>query len=78
MLTGRLKNELIGVKLKVVTNYLINNNPIIHDYLIYAVYPHCVSAIRFAENGTQVTRSFSEGDLVTMGVLSGRAMNERE
>ena len=72
MSTGRLKKDLIGLKLTVVTNYLVNDRPLVHEYIIYAVYPYCVSAVRFTENGGKVVRSFSKGDLVTMGVINGR------
>ena len=71
MLTGRLKRDLIGVELKVVTDYIVDDQPIVHRYTIYAVYPRCVSAIRFAENGTKIIRSFSVGDLVVMGIIKG-------
>lgn len=78
MLTGRLKNELIGARLKVVTEFLVNDEPLIYDYVVYAVYPYCVSAFRIAESGVMVTRSFSIGDLVTMGIIKGGGIKNEE
>ena len=78
MLTGRLKNELIGAKLKVITNYLVNEKPLIYDYVVYAVYPYCVSAFRITESGAIITQSFSIGDLVTMGILEGGGVKNEE
>ncbi len=78
MLTGQLKNELIGAKLKVITEFLVNDEPLIYDYIVYAVYPYCVSAFRIAESGAIITQSFSIGDLVTMGILKGGGIKNEE
>ena len=78
MLTGRLKKELIGAELKVVTKYLVDDQPVVHHYTIFAVHPCCVSAIRFAENGTKIIRSFSIGDLVVMGIIEGGGKRDEE
>lgn len=67
---GRLKKELIGLELKVVSKYVDeHNNPIVERYTIIDVYSHCVLALRIAESGAEIMQSFSEGDLVTMGTI---------
>ena len=67
---GRLRRELIGLELKVVSKYVDeHDNPIVERYTIIDVYPHCVLALKIAESGAEIMQSFSVGDLITMGTL---------
>ena len=43
-----------------------------HEFIIDEVFPHHVTAYAECENGYKLREAFSEGDLITKGVLKSR------